>query len=174
MSLQTRLALSHCQPVDAETPRQRSNADDEEDVVNRTQSEISALLDSQADAMRTKDLDGLMSLYSPDVTYFDTVPPLQYAGTAALRERFLRWFDGWEGSFEMEIRDVRILTSGDLAVAYRFSRARGTLKDGRRAESWVRATSCFQRSAHRWLITHEHVSWPVDVKSGNAAMDLKP
>jgi uncharacterized protein (TIGR02246 family) len=142
--------------------------------VNPTQSEISALLDRQADLMRTKDLDGLMSLYSPDVVYFDTVPPLQYAGTAALRERFLRWFDGWEGSFEMEIQGVQILTGGDLAVAYRFSRARGTLRGGQKAESWVRATSCFRRSARGWLITHEHVSWPVDVKSGNAVMDLKP
>jgi ketosteroid isomerase-like protein len=104
------------------------------------QSEVSALLDSQADAMRTKDLDRLMSLYSPDVAYFDTVPPLQYAGSAALRERFSRWFDGWEGSFEMEIRDIHVLASGDLAVAYRFSRARGTLKNGQKAESWVRAT----------------------------------
>ena len=139
-----------------------------------TQAEVSALLDSQAHAMRTKDLDGLMSLYSRDVAYFDTVPPLQYAGSAALRERFVRWFDGWEGSFEMDIRDMHIVTSGDLAVAYRFSRARGTLKNGQKADSWVRATSCLQRSVHGWLITHEHVSWPVDVKSGNAVMDLTP
>jgi uncharacterized protein (TIGR02246 family) len=139
-----------------------------------TQSEVSALLDTQADAMRAKDIDQLMSLYSPDVAYFDTVPPLQYAGSAALRERFLRWFDGWEGLFEMEIRDVHVLASGDIAVAYRFSRARGTLKNGQKAESWVRATSCCQRSNHGWLITHEHVSWPVDVKSGTAAMNLTP
>lgn len=138
------------------------------------QVEIRGLLDAQTEAMRAKDIDQLISLYSPDVAYFDTVPPLQYAGSAALRERFLRWFDGWKGLFEMEIRDVHVLASGDLAVAYRFSRARGTLKNGQKAESWVRATSCCQRSNHRWLITHEHVSWPVDVKSGNAAMDLTP
>jgi hypothetical protein len=41
-----------------------------------TRAEVSALLDSQADAMRTKDIDRLISLYSPDVAYFDTVPPL--------------------------------------------------------------------------------------------------
>ena len=138
------------------------------------QVEIRGLLDAQTEAMRAKDIDQLISLYSPDVAYFDTVPPLQYAGSAALRERFLRWFDGWEGLFEMEIRDVHVLASGDLAVAYRVSRARGTLRNGQKAESWVRATSCCQRSNHRWLITHEHVSWPVDVKSGNAAMDLTP
>jgi ketosteroid isomerase-like protein len=139
-----------------------------------TQSEMRALLGRQADAMRRKDIDQLMSLYSPGVAYFDTVSPLQYAGAAALRERFLRWFDGWEGLFEMDIRDVHVLASADIAVAYRFSRARGTLKNGQRAESWVRATSCCQRLKHSWLITHEHVSWPVDAKSGSAAMDLTP
>jgi uncharacterized protein (TIGR02246 family) len=142
--------------------------------MDQTQAEVSALLDTQADAMRTKDIDRLMSLYSSDVAYFDTVPPLQYAGSAALRRRFLQWFGGWEGLFEMEIRDVHIVPSRDIAVAYRFSRARGTLKTGQTAESWVRATSCCQRSDDRWLITHEHVSWPVDPKSGNAAMDLVP
>jgi uncharacterized protein (TIGR02246 family) len=145
-----------------------------ENVMDSTQSEIGALLDSQSEAMSTKDIDRLMSLYSPDVVYFDTVPPLQYAGATALRGRFLQWFDGWQGLFKMEIRNVRILTSGDIAVAYRFSRARGTLKNGQEAGAWVRATSCCQRLNHRWLITHEHVSWPVDVKSGSAAMDLVP
>jgi ketosteroid isomerase-like protein len=169
MSLPTHSALSHCQLVEAETASRSRR-----DVMDPTQSEVTALLDRQADAMRAKSIDQLMSLYSPDVVYFDTVPPLQYTGSAALRERFLRWFDGWQDRFEMEIRDVHVSASGDIAVAHRFSRARGILKDGQKAESWVRATSCFQRSNHTWLITHEHVSWPVDVKSGRAAMDLTP
>jgi hypothetical protein len=33
----------------------------------------------------------LMSLYSPGVVYFDTVPPRRYTGSTALRDRFLRW-----------------------------------------------------------------------------------
>jgi ketosteroid isomerase-like protein len=148
--------------------------DQTEDVMDSTQSEVRALLDSQSEAMSTKDIDRLMSLYSPDIIYFDTVPPLQYAGAAALRGRFLQWFDGWKGVFTLEIRDVQIVVSGDIAVAYRFSRACGILMNGQEAGSWVRATSCFQRSRNRWLICHEHVSWPVDVKSGSVAMDLAP
>jgi ketosteroid isomerase-like protein len=142
--------------------------------MDSTHSEISALLDSQSDAMSTKDIDRLMALYSSDVVYFDTVPPLHFAGSAALRGRFLQWFDGWRGLFRVEIRDVHVLASGDIAVAYRFSRARGTLTNGQEAGSWVRATSCCQRSNHGWVITHEHVSWPVDVKSGSVVMDLIP
>jgi hypothetical protein len=55
-----------------------------------TQSEIKAFLDSRSEAISTGDLDRLMSFYSPDIVYFDIVPPLQYVGSAALRERFSR------------------------------------------------------------------------------------
>jgi ketosteroid isomerase-like protein len=139
-----------------------------------TQSEVRALLESRSEAAWTKDIDRLMSFYSPDVVYFDVVPGLRYAGSAALRPRFLEWFDAFEGSIGQEIRDLRTLASGDIAVAHMLIRASGTLKSGQDVGYWVRATSSFQRSGHGWSITHEHVSLPVDPQSGSAAMDLVP
>jgi uncharacterized protein (TIGR02246 family) len=139
-----------------------------------TRSDIGALLDAQVEAMRGKDLDRLMSFYSPDVVYFDVVPPLQYAGSAALRDRFARWFDGFEGPIDLDVRDVNISADGDIAVAHWFSRARGTLKNGREVGTWVRVTNCARRSEHGWAITHEHVSVPVDLQSGRAVVDLVP
>jgi ketosteroid isomerase-like protein len=115
-----------------------------------------------------------MSFYSPDIVYFDIVPGLQYTGFAALRPRFLGWFDGFKGSIGQEIGDLHISASGDIAVAFMLIRASGTLKNGHGVGYWVRATSCFQRSNHRWLVTHEHVSLPVDFESGSAATDLVP
>jgi ketosteroid isomerase-like protein len=141
------------------------------------QSEVRALLESWSEAARIKDIDRLMSLYSPDIVYFDVVPGLQYTGSAAVRGNFLRWFDGFKSSIGQEIRglnSLNILASGDIAVAYMLIRASGTLKDGREVGYWVRATVCCQRSDHRWLITHEHISLPVDFESGSAAMDLVP
>jgi ketosteroid isomerase-like protein len=74
----------------------------------------------------------------------------------------------------MEIRGLRIVEGGDIAAAYMLIGTSGTLKDGREVGYWVRASVCCQRSDHRWLITHEHISLPIDVKSGRAAMDLVP
>jgi ketosteroid isomerase-like protein len=145
-----------------------------EDAMTSTESEVGALLDSRSEAIWTKDIDRLMSSYSPEIIYFDLVPGLQYTGSAALRGRFLDWFDAYEGSIGQEIRDLNTLASGDIAVASMLIRASGTLKGGREVGFWVRATSCCQRSNHRWLITHEHVSLPVDLESGSAAMDLVP
>ena len=145
-----------------------------EDAMASTQSEVSALLESWSEAIRIKDLDRLMSLYSPDIVYFDLVPGLQNPGSAAVRANFLRWFDGFKSSIGQEIRGLSILASGEIAVAYMLIRASGTLKDGREVGYWVRATVCCQRSDHRWLIAHEHISLPVDFESGSAAMDLVP
>jgi ketosteroid isomerase-like protein len=139
-----------------------------------TESEIRDFLDSQSEAIRMKNIDRLMSFYSPGIVYFDVVPPLQYAGAAALRDRFLDWFGRFEGSIGQEMRDLHISASGDVAVACMLIRAGGTLKDGRKVKYWVRATTCCQRSNQRWLITHEHISLPVDMKSGSAVMDLTP
>jgi ketosteroid isomerase-like protein len=113
-----------------------------------------------------------MSLYSPDIMYFDVVPPLQFTGSAAVRENFLRWSDGYK--IGVDIRGLSILPSRDIAVAHMMMRASGTLKDGREVGYWVRASVCCQRSDERWLITHEHISLPVDFESGSAAMDLVP
>jgi ketosteroid isomerase-like protein len=145
-----------------------------EDAMASTQSEVRALLESWSEAARIKDIDRLMSLYSADIVYFDIVPPLQYTGSSAVRGNFLRWFDGFKSSIGQEIRDLNILASGDIAVAYMLIRASGTLKDGQEVGYWVRATVCCQRSDHRWLITHEHISVPFDFESGSAAMALVP
>jgi ketosteroid isomerase-like protein len=139
-----------------------------------TQSEVKALLDSRSEAMRMKAIDRLMSLYSPDIVYFDLVPPLRYTGRDALRSRFSNWFEGWKTSIGMELRDVNILASGDIAAAHMLLRASGTLKTGKEVGYWVRTSNFFQRTGNTWLITHEHVSLPVDFKSGSAVMDLMP
>jgi ketosteroid isomerase-like protein len=138
------------------------------------ESEIRTRLDGQSEAIRMKDVDLLMSFYSPDIVYFDVVPPLRYVGAAALRTRFSEWFDGYDGSIDFQVRDLNIAASENIAVAHWLSRAHGTLKNGREVGSWVRATSCCQRGDHGWLTTHEHISLPVSLVSGSAAVDLVP
>ena len=139
-----------------------------------TESEVKALLDSQFEAIRMKGIDQLMSLYSADIVYFDLVPPLQYIGSAALRERFVQWFDGWLSLIGMEIRDLTIVASEDIAAAHLLLRASGILKNGHEVGYWVRASDCYRRANDGWLITHEHVSLPVDMASRSAAIDLTP
>ena len=142
--------------------------------MDSTRSEIIEFLRRQADAMRAKDLDRLMTFYAPDVVYFDVVPPLRYVGADALRGRFTRWFAGFRGPIDLAIRDLTVAISGDLAVAHWLSRAGGTLQDGHEAGTWVRGSNCSRRTPGGWSVTHEHISVPADLRSATAAVDLTP
>ncbi len=140
----------------------------------RTQSAVGLLFDSRSEAIWAKDIDRLMSLYSPDIVYFDLVPPLQYVGSDALRERFLEWFGSFEGPIGQEISDLQVVEDGNTAIAHMLIRASGTLKNEQQVGFWVRATDSCRRSDDEWLIAHEHISLPVDPMSRSAVMDLVP
>jgi ketosteroid isomerase-like protein len=139
-----------------------------------TDSAVRALMDRRSEGIHARDIDRLMSCFSPDVVYFDLVPPLRYSGYAALRDRFLDWFGRWETSIGQELRDLTVLASGDVAAAHMLIRTSGTLKSGNDVGYWVRTTDSCQRSNDGWVITHEHFSLPVALPSGSAAMDLVP
>jgi ketosteroid isomerase-like protein len=139
-----------------------------------TKEGVKALLDGWSEAIRAKDIDWLMSHYASDAVYFDLVPPLQIVGTDGIRKNFLRWFGGWSSVIGQDVGELTIQESGDIAVAFMLIRASGTLKDGRAVGYWVRASVCCRRSDGGWLIIHEHISLPVDFRSGRAVMDLVP
>jgi ketosteroid isomerase-like protein len=139
-----------------------------------TQAGVKGLLDSWSEGIRAKDINRLMSLYAADAVYFDIVPPLQIRGYDGIRKNFLRWFEGWKSAIGQEVRDLEIQENGDLAAAFMLIRASGTLKDGREVGYWLRASVCCRRSSQKWLITHEHISMPIDFSSGRAVMDLAP
>jgi ketosteroid isomerase-like protein len=145
-----------------------------EDTMDAAESELKALFDNRSDAMRHKDIDRVMALYAPEIVYFDLVPPLRYAGAPALRDRFIDWFGRWSSAIGQDLRDLHLAASGDVAAAFMLIRTSGTLKTGEEVGYWVRVSNGCRRSDRGWLITHEHVSLPVDMKSRSAVMDLVP
>ncbi|MGI5489004.1 YybH family protein [Microtetraspora malaysiensis] len=125
-------------------------------------SEVRALLERRVDACQTKDIDRLMDLYSPDIVYYDVVPPLQFAGFDEVRRNFVRWFDGFDGPIGLETHDLTIATSADVAFAHMLHLDSGKRKNGLDTAIWVRSSLCCRRSGDRWLITHEHISLPIN------------
>ncbi|GAA3467644.1 YybH family protein [Nonomuraea roseola] len=131
-------------------------------------SEVRALLESRVDVSQRKDIDRLMSHYSSDIVYYDAVAPLQFVGAEAVRRNFVRWFDGYDGPISLETRDLTIATSGDVAFAHMLHLDSGTRTNGLQSAIWVRSTVCCQRSGGKWLITHEHISLPIDPENFQA------
>jgi ketosteroid isomerase-like protein len=143
---------------------------------NKTKNEaaIREQIDRFAKAFRDKDVDGCMSVFDPGIISFDIVPPLQTVGAANFMRHWQEFFESYQGSIQVEFRDVSITPGDDVAFSYCLHRIAGTLKSGHKTDFWLRWTACWRKVNREWLIVHEQVSVPVDLASGKALMDLKP
>jgi ketosteroid isomerase-like protein len=60
-----------------------------------------------AKAIRGKDIDGVMSLYAPNIVSFDLDPPLRYAGTENKRRAWRKLSAAYTGPIGYEVRDLK-------------------------------------------------------------------
>ena len=145
-----------------------------EDNKNSDEAQIKRVIERGVEAIRAKDLDGVMSMYAPELVSFDIVPPLQYVGTDAYRKQWGEVFSSFPGPINYEIVDLSITVGSDVAFAHSFNRLSATLPTGQKIGHWLRWTACFQKIGGKWLIVHMQASVPVEVMTGRAALDLKP
>lgn len=138
------------------------------------EAEIRAQLNSLVAAIQAMDLERVTSIYAPDIVSFDVQPPLRVVGREAKSRNWIEAFTVFERPLDYEIRDLTIAVDGDLAFTHSLNRLNGTLKNGKRSGFWVRATACLRRIDGNWLIAHDHVSVPFDVRSGRGLVDLEP
>jgi ketosteroid isomerase-like protein len=139
------------------------------------EADIRQRIDQLAGAIHAADIEAVMSIYTQDVVSFDIEPPLQHVGAQAKRRNWERVFAAYEQPLGYEIRDLTITVGDDVAFAHSLNRLSGTLKSGTTtAGFWVRATTCFRKVGGNWVITHDHVSAPLDVTTGGALLNLKP
>jgi uncharacterized protein (TIGR02246 family) len=153
-----------------------SGCSDRQADAKRSEAEINDLLARWQKAFTARDIDGVMTMYAPGdaVIAYDVSPPLQYKGRDAYRKSYENFFGAYEGPLELEMRDVRLLVGGDLAVVNAVERISGTVKGGPRSSVWVRDTSTFRRIDGKWFDVHDHVSVPADLEKGSAVLNLVP
>ena len=138
------------------------------------EAELRRLVDRIVEALRAKDLDGLERIYAPDVVSFDVEPPLRHVGIAAKSKNWAKVFELFQ-EVDYEVRDLALAVGDDVAFGHGFGRLSGTLEDGTSTNGmWVRATYGFRRTGDVWLIAHDQVSVPFDVRSGRGVTDLEP
>ncbi|MBS1532053.1 MAG: nuclear transport factor 2 family protein [Bacteroidetes bacterium] len=125
-------------------------------------------------AFRTRDLNLMMSLYAPGLVAFDIVPPLQDAGTDNYRKVWAEIFKHFRGPIDIASHDLDIMADYNVAFSYQLIHVQATMTGGQKADFWERMTFGFRKLNGKWLITHEHVSVPVNLKTGKAVLDLKP
>ena len=145
-----------------------------EEHKNNNEVEIKKALEGYVEALRARDIDGVMSIYAPDLVAFDLVPPLQYVGADTYRNH---WLEGWsllQGPFGYEVANLDITVGDDVAFTRSLNRSSVTLNTGQKAEFWLRWTTCLRKIGGTWLIVHMHVSVPFDFETGRAVLNLQP
>jgi ketosteroid isomerase-like protein len=132
------------------------------------------LLNNCIKAIHDKDIEGVMSIYAPNVVSFDIVPPLQYIGADAFRKVWEEVFLVYQGPIVYEIHDLDITVGGDVAFTHSLNHISGTMTNGQKGDLWVRWTACFRKINGKWLIVHHHVSVPVPLEQRAEAIINQP
>jgi len=131
-------------------------------------------IDKVVEAIRVMDLEGMTSIYAPDMVLCHVQLPLQHVGAAATWRNWSDAFTAFQRPLGIEIRNLTITLDGDVAFAHRLNRLGTAWKNGNRSDFWVRATYCFRKINGKWLIAHHHASVPLDLENGRALLNLKP
>ncbi|MBZ5610703.1 MAG: nuclear transport factor 2 family protein [Acidobacteriia bacterium] len=140
------------------------------------EADIRALEKSYVDAFNAKDTKAMMAVYSPDesLVAFDAIPPRQYVGFNAYKKDNEDFVAAFPGPIKVEQIDWKIETDGTLGYGHGFLHAVLTDKDGKQLDSTVRMTDVYRKINGKWLIVHEHLSFPVDMATGKADLTSKP
>jgi ketosteroid isomerase-like protein len=143
-----------------------------------TEALIRERIEDLVKALNAKDIDGVISLFAPNLVSFDIAPhfgALRYFGAENKRRAWQEAFATFSGPFSYELHELNVTTQGEeLAFVHSLNHVRATLASAQISELWVRWTACFRRIDGVWLIVHDHVSVPADLEHGRAVLNLTP
>jgi ketosteroid isomerase-like protein len=135
---------------------------------------IQALYNDYNDAFMKKDVDKIMSFYAPNIFAFDAIPPREYPTWEAYKKDYASFFAGFPGPITSAINEVSITVVGTVAYTHAIDDATYTLANGSKTRMVVRFTDVLRKSAGKWRIVQEHVSFPVDPATGKADLLSMP
>lgn len=123
-----------------------------------------------SEAVATKDIKKIMSFYVPgdELLVFDAFTPRQYKGATAYQKDYEDFFAAYPGPAKSTITDLTIKVSGNMAYTRCIDQFTITGTDNKPIDMILRATDVLEKRNGKWLIIHEHISFPADPFSGKA------
>jgi uncharacterized protein (TIGR02246 family) len=137
---------------------------------------IRALEERFTAAFNAGDVDAMMKNYIPDqsLVVFDVVPPRQHSGADEYRRAWVGFFTHFRNTPKIAINDLDITVDGNIGFSHSIQHVTGTDTEGHSVDRTVRVTDGYRKVGGNWLIVLEHVSVPVDVKTGKPDFTSKP
>jgi ketosteroid isomerase-like protein len=102
----------------------------------------------------------VLANHTDDVVMFDVPPPVEIRGIEAYGRTWPSFFEWLKSGGTFEIASMDVTTGEDVAFATALLRC-GTTKDlEKNPQPRLRLTVGLRKEAGRWLIAHEHHSFP--------------
>ena len=122
---------------------------------------VRALISNWAQAVREGDMDGVLADHSGDIVMFDVPPPsVGVRGIDAYRETWPPFFEWQKAGATFDIESMEVTAGEDVAFAHAVLRC-GTEEEFRQdPENRLRLTVGLRKHDGRWVVAHEHHSFP--------------
>jgi uncharacterized protein (TIGR02246 family) len=131
---------------------------------NADEVQIRELIESWANAVRTKDIAGVVAHHTDDVLMFDVPPPVAVRGIAAYRDTWPAFFQALtEGKGAFDVAELRITAGDTVAFATALLRCGSTAELATDDTPRLRLTIGLRKVDDAWKIAHEHHSFPAEV-----------
>jgi ketosteroid isomerase-like protein len=132
--------------------------------------DVSAVTDIEMKLAKLNTMKDLIQYYAPDAVVFDTYAPGIYRGTKQIYDGFEQQFALGQ-SFTGAIPDMNILSDGKFACAAMQLHFNFVMKNGAKGTITLRQLDAFKKIGGKWLIVQQHISFPMDPKTGMGLLD---
>jgi len=123
---------------------------------------VTALIRRWAAAVHDGDLPTVLADHAADIVMFDVPPPDDgVRGLDAYRETWPPFFEWQRAGASFEILELTVTAGADVAFAHALLKC-GTADELRdHPERRLRLTIGLRKNDGRWVVTHEHHSFPI-------------
>ena len=126
------------------------------------QRQIRDTVERWVEAIRARDLDGVLAAHTDDLVMFDVPPPYDgIRGMDAYRDSWPPFFDFLVGGAQFELVELDVVAGETAGFAYALLRCGRPEDFEAEPDVRLRITMGLRKVDGRWLIAHEHHSFPI-------------
>ena len=134
--------------------------------------DVKSITAIEQELARQPSMKNLIQYYADDAVVLDAYAPGYYRGKKQIYAGFEQQFEQAQG-FTGEIADMNIISHGALACAAMQLHFHFKLKTGQEGNLTFRQLDAFKKSGGKWLIVQQHISQPMDPKTGLGISDAR-
>jgi uncharacterized protein (TIGR02246 family) len=124
--------------------------------------QIRALIERWANAVQRQDIETIVADHATDMLMFDVPPPNELRGIAAYRNSWAPFFEHFKHGGVFAIERLDITAGADVAFATALLQCGTRQELEKNPTTRLRLTVGLRRERDRWIVAHEHHSYPYD------------